>query len=132
MNTVPYIKHAGFDLITIAALFFLGCAGATSSHNTIESAAFREVLQMKDITIIDLRTPEETANGMIKGCTELDFRDASFSEKLKALPRDKPYAIYCQGGGRSGKALNQMKELGFSEVYDLAGGYSGWLKAQDQ
>ena len=34
--------------------------------------------------------------------------------------------LYCQSGNRSGKASKMLAALGFTKIYDLKGGYSGW------
>lgn len=39
--------------------------------------------------------------------------------------------VYCQAGapeGRSGQTMAKLKELGFQKVYELDGGYLGWVE----
>jgi rhodanese-related sulfurtransferase len=77
--------------------------------------------------VIDVRSPEEIANGFIPG-TDLfiNFFDGNFQDQLKKLDKTKTYIVYCHSGNRSGKATNVMQQLGFTDIYNLQGGISGW------
>jgi len=88
---------------------------------------FQELYDTGEMTVIDLRTPEEIADGKIfDESLEINFYDPKFREKISRLDKDKKYLLYCRSGGRSGKALEMFKELGFREAYDLAGGKLAW------
>ena len=76
--------------------------------------------------LIDVRTPEEIAEGKIDGALEMNFYDSNFKEQLAQLDKEKPVLVYCRSGNRSGKAAKLMNEMGFKQVYDLIGGYSEW------
>ena len=78
------------------------------------------------VSIIDIRTPEEFAQGHIAGATELDFYAADFRDQLDGLDRNGRYLIYCHSGNRSGQARAMMTELGFADVADLDGGITAW------
>jgi rhodanese-related sulfurtransferase len=74
------------------------------------------------VTVIDVRTPEEYAEGHLEGAALIDFYDADFADQLAELPADQEYLVYCRSGNRSGQAAQIMKEQGFEQVYDLEGG----------
>ena len=46
--------------------------------------------------------------------------------RIAALDKNATYAVYCRSGNRSGTALEQMAAVGFTHVYDLAGGIGAW------
>jgi rhodanese-related sulfurtransferase len=75
-----------------------------------------------DITVIDVRTPEEFAEGHIEGATMIDFYSDTFADEMAALDPDGTYLLYCRSGNRSGQATALMQQLGFDQVYDLDGG----------
>jgi phage shock protein E len=81
------------------------------------------------LTVLDVRTPKECADGHIAGCVNIDFKDASFKAALNKLDKSQPYLVHCAAGGRSAKTRELMKELGFKKVYHLEGGYTAWKKA---
>ncbi len=82
-----------------------------------------------DFVIIDVRTPEEFADGHIENAINLDYYSETFQDELNNLDKDKTYLIYCRSGNRSRNALNIMAELNFREVYNISGGISAWKAA---
>jgi len=83
-------------------------------------------------TLVDVRTPEEFAEGHLKGAVNINFKKRTFPDYINAIAKDKPVAIYCRSGNRSGKAALIMQSLGFKEVIDLASGYKGWVAAEKE
>ena len=80
--------------------------------------------------IIDVRTPEEQAQGYVTGAKFVDFFEANFDTEIAKLDKTKPVYVYCKSGGRSGKAMKKMNSMGFSEVYNLNGGMMAWEGAK--
>lgn len=72
-------------------------------------------------TLIDVRTPEEFADGHLKGATNIDFNGPDFAEKISELNKDGEYTLYCRSGRRSGLALEAMKAAGFTKVTNAGG-----------
>ena len=79
-----------------------------------------------NFVILDVRTPEEYLSGHIENAVNLDYYSDTFRNDLDKLDKNKTYIIYCRSGGRSGNALNIMKELDFREVYNVLGGITKW------
>jgi len=92
----------------------------------VNAEKFKTLIESGKGLLIDVRTPNEVAQGKIEGATNLDFYSSTFKDDLSKLDKSKAIYVYCRSGGRSGKAMSQMKELGFTEVYNLLGGYSKW------
>lgn len=76
--------------------------------------------------VLDVRTPEEFAQGHLKNATLLNFYDADFKTKLEDMNRHQPTILYCRSGNRSGQALEIMRALGFKNVYEVRGGILAW------
>jgi len=66
--------------------------------------------------IIDVRTPEEYANRHIDGAINVNFNSLDFGDRIAAFPRDHQYIVYCNAGGRAGRAAARMKSIGFPDV----------------
>jgi len=90
------------------------------------NAAEFEVLIQKGGLLIDVRTPGEVANGAIEGNKNINFNSPSFKSDIEKLDKNVQVLVYCASGGRSGKTMGMMKDMGFKEVYNLKGGYNGW------
>ena len=82
-----------------------------------------------DLVVLDVRTPEEYAEGHLEDAVLVDFYDADFVDQLAALDPDVPYLVYCRSGNRSGETLAAMEQLGFSSVVDVDGGIVAWTGA---
>lgn len=85
---------------------------------------FLDRIKEPNMTIIDIRTPEEYASGHMDKAINIDFYASDFKDQLEKLNKSEAYSIYCRSGSRSGKALGIMKDLGFTNVADLQGGYT--------
>jgi rhodanese-related sulfurtransferase len=82
-----------------------------------------------DLVVLDVRTPEEFAEGHLDGAVLVDFYATDFVDQLAALDTDVPYLVYCRSGNRSGETLGVMEQLGFSSVVDVDGGIVAWSGA---
>ncbi|MEM9548471.1 MAG: rhodanese-like domain-containing protein [Bacteroidota bacterium] len=122
-------------LISSLFLFAMGCKSKTtnaSSETTFKDVNVSEaktmIAEKKDLVILDVRTPEETAQGIIEGAMIIDIHDPEFDKKINILNKEKPYLVYCRSGGRSVTASNKMIEAGFKDIFNLEGGYRAWSK----
>lgn len=101
----------------------------TNIAERVDNARFSALMtELPDEQLIDVRTPGEYAAGAIGNATNIDFMNSDFAQQIEKLDKTKPVMIYCQSGGRSGKALKQLNEMGFKTVYELKTGYGGWPK----
>jgi rhodanese-related sulfurtransferase len=107
---------------------------ATQSENkNINVAEFNKRRSASsDVVILDVRTPEEIADGKIPGALEIDYNASDFETQLGKLDRSKEYLVYCAAGFRSGKTTSMMAEMGFEQVYNLEGGYTAWVAAGEE
>ena len=97
----------------------------------INSDQLKELITTASPTLLDVRTPEEWAEGIIAGATKINFHDANFRDEVAKLPKDKEYAVYCAAGGRSASASEMMTEMGFKKVNNLTGGIEEWKSKGD-
>ena len=97
-----------------------------SGYYNIDVAEFDKLSEKSEQVTIDVRTPEEIAEGKVEGAVELDFYSATFYNELMAMDKSKPYLIYCRSGGRSSETADSMAKAGFEHVYNLEGGYTAW------
>lgn len=94
---------------------------------TINGADFVKLEQTKNTVVIDVRTPGETAAGVIEGVDLfIDFNAPNFAAEVAKLDKSKTYVLYCRSGGRSAAASQVFVDKGFKTVYNLAGGITAW------
>lgn len=118
------MKKTMFFILGIAFLT-LGCTEQVAKQ--VDANEF-EALMADDATVqvIDVRTPDEYAQGFIKNSTLINFNGPSFKTQLEGLDKNKAVAVYCHSGARSNQAFEMMKEMGFKKIYELEGGIVAW------
>lgn len=82
------------------------------------------IIEQKDYLIIDVRNPDEYAEGHLEGAVLIPVFE--LEGRLDELPEDKPIIVYCRTGGRSANAATILVENGFDQVYDM-GGIMDWI-----
>jgi len=87
-----------------------------------------QTVNPSDVTILDVRTKEETAGGkIIQGSLNIPLDE--LRERLDEIPDNKPVYIYCAVGLRGYLALQILMQRGFSNVKNLSGGYRTYSMA---
>lgn len=71
--------------------------------------------------VIDVRTPEEYADGHLEGAVNIDVSAPDFDTAIDTLNRDGDYIVYCRSGNRSAQAVSRMTALGFTSITDAGG-----------
>jgi rhodanese-related sulfurtransferase len=120
------------SVITILVLLFVLASAVTlmAKMKNINTKKAYEIIEERDggfdFLILDVRTPEEFAEGHIENAVNIDFYADAFLDELDRLDKDKTYLIYCRSRGRSGSTFGMMKELGFQDVFNMKGGIENW------
>ena len=86
--------------------------------------------QTDTYTLLDVRTPEENAQGAIPG--SLNIPNTELRERITELPSDKPSVVYCGVGLRGYLAERILRQNGFEDVYNLSGGYTTYSIAMQK
>lgn len=120
--------------LTVAGALALGACSSSAAAPTIELVNAPEAQELltappAGLVVLDVRTPEEYAAGHIAGSENLDFYSPDFLDRLDGLSKDTPYFVYCRSGNRSATTIEAMRDLGFTEVYELGGGVVTWAEA---
>lgn len=124
------MKYIYFLLVPM--IIFLSCKPAVNedveiSNSEISIEEFRSGIEQPEAQLIDARTVEEYREGHIEGARNIDVLNKElFLSEIHSMDTTRPAYVYCKSGGRSKKAVKLLKDHGFSEVYDLKGGYQAW------
>ena len=119
------MKKLFFIILTLTGLY--GCMNAhNKSYVNMDVERFAEYLTNDSAQLLDVRTPEEYAEGHIAGSRNINVFDSDFIEEAeKTLDKSKPVAVYCRSGKRSADAARELSDIGFN-VVNLEGGILAW------
>jgi rhodanese-related sulfurtransferase len=110
-------------------------AEARARIREVSPDALDEMRQMRpELLIVDVREPEEFQQGHIPGAllvprgTLEGAADPTYKKRVYPLceAHARPIVLYCETGGRSALATDTLNQMGFQEVYNLAGGLDLW------
>jgi sulfur-carrier protein adenylyltransferase/sulfurtransferase len=82
--------------------------------------------QRGGVTLVDVREASEWDEGHIPGAVHISKSYLEQQIEAAAPERDKPVVLYCAGGIRSLFAGQTLKEMGYTEVVSMSGGFQQW------
>ena len=94
----------------------------------IDAKALKALLDAGTVKhLYDVRTEKERGIAQIGG----KLLDDGAMHEIEALPKDTHIAFYCHSGNRSRGAAEHFLKMGFTNLYNLAGGIDGWSRDVD-
>lgn len=73
--------------------------------------------------IIDVREPNEFANGALKGAINIPLGE--IRTRMNEIPKDVPVYVHCRSSQRSYNAVMALENSGYDNVYNISGSYLG-------
>jgi adenylyltransferase/sulfurtransferase len=105
-------------------------AGATVNATEITPVELKKKLDAGETPfILDVREPNEYQINKIAGSTLIPLGE--LPRRYQELPRDRQIVTQCKMGGRSAKAQDFLKTVGFADVLNLKGGILEWIDKVD-
>lgn len=136
------IKQMSLLLLLATTVFLAGCAAdngnaddrigrevsvAGGSYRDISVDQLQEMLANKDFTMVNVHIPFE---GDLPG-TDISIPYNQIERYLNQLPQDKgeKIVLYCRSDRMSGIAAVELVGLGYTNIYNLDGGFNAWIDA---
>lgn len=117
-------------LFAFAMLFTVACYSAnTETEDTITPEILVAIEQQA--LIVDVRTPEEFADGHYPGAINIPHESILDGLNQLGVTTSAAVILYCRSGNRSGQAEQALQEKGFTEARN-AGGLEALLSATAQ
>jgi rhodanese-related sulfurtransferase len=104
---------------------------AKSKVETVSVAQADALIKKGSVILLDIRDPDEWENGVIKADKLVKISRGFLEVKYPKLilnnyKKEDAYIVYCAIEPRSILAASRLKELGFTNVTYLKGGYKNW------
>jgi rhodanese-related sulfurtransferase/glutaredoxin-related protein len=77
--------------------------------------------------IIDVRTPEEFSINHINGAIYINLKEESHLKASENFDKAKPVFIYAIQNSRPDILAKELREKGYTNVYELKGGIASWI-----
>lgn len=131
-DTLDALRRVGLDRVKgllSGGMFAWGKAGLPIGHVCLISAVEISGLcgACGDALILDVRSAEEFSKGHIDRAVNIPAPE--LRTRYAELDKDKPVAVICSTGIRSGMACSILKMNGFKKVYNVTGGMTGYSAA---
>ena len=112
------------------AFAFLALAASLFAFENVDAKTFHKLMQEKDAVILDVRTPQEFAQGHIEGANLIPVQVFQYLKLGGKGIEDKKILVYCRSGNRSVTASKWLESWGATKVYNLKGGIIEWQAAR--
>lgn len=104
-------------LLLLSAITLSACAQSTTAGiNNVDAQSFLAKIADSSVTVIDVRSAEEYAEGHLVNSMNINVESDQFSTQIASLDKEKEYALYCRSGRRSTLAAQQMASSGFTAI----------------
>jgi rhodanese-related sulfurtransferase len=123
----PKKMDCKIHVMLLALILFCGCAGKTENTGAQYISAADLSLQLQntpqEYTLIDVRQPDEYAQGHIHGAVNIPLGD--IENRIDEIPKNKGIITICKSGIRSEQAANILRARGYN-VRSMQGGMLSW------
>lgn len=100
-------------------------AGIKSEISEIDAPRARQLLD-EGAVFVDVREATETADGHIEGARLIPRGFLELRVESQVPRRDDEIVVYCAGGTRSALAAYSLRNLGYTRVHSMEGGFAAW------
>lgn len=104
---------------------FAGCAGGQSTSNSYKSITAKEAEEImksqSNYIILDVRRPDEFAQGHIPNAINIANESIGTSEIAQLPNKNQLILVYCRSGRRSKEAAAKLVALGYTNIVEFGG-----------
>lgn len=84
------------------------------------NSGVRSFLSTEGAVLLDVRTPQEYAEGHIEGSINIPLQSIETTETV-IKDKDTPLFVHCRSGARSAQATGILKRMGYTKAEDIGG-----------
>lgn len=107
--------------VLLLAFFSWGLA----QPKTVTVDDLKAVFSDPKVFVIDVRTPQEFAQGHVRGAVNWPLQE--IERWWNRVPKDRPVYIYCNTQNRSAVAVRYLMGKGYQNLHLVTGGIQAWI-----
>ena len=109
----------------LSMMLLSSCSAPGDSANSYRQVSMDEAVKMmkneKNYIILDVRRPDEYAEGHIPGAINLPNEEIGTSEITELPDKTQLILVYCRSGRRSKEASEKLVKLGYTNIVEFGG-----------
>ena len=98
-----------------------GKSDAANAYRKITAEEGKALMDQGGVTVVDVRTPQEYADGHVPGAINIPNEDIGSTPPSELNSLDDKLVVYCRTGVRSKQASDKLVSMGFTDVNDMGG-----------
>jgi len=120
--------YAALALAVVASVLFAPSLLPRGGYGDVTVQKAKLLIEDKpDLVILDVRTESEYEAGHIMDAVNIPVQE--LSARFDELSPEDELLVYCRMGNRSAQAVDILQDLGFTKIYHMAEGITGWIEA---
>ena len=109
----------------LSLMLLSSCSAPDGSANSYRQISMDEAVKMmkdeKDYIILDVRRPDEFAEGHIPGAINVPNEEIGTTEIAELPDKSQMILVYCRSGRRSKEASEKLVKLGYTNIVEFGG-----------
>ena len=109
----------------LSLMLLSSCGTSGSSANSYRQISMDEAVKMmkdeKNYIILDVRRPDEYAEGHIPGAINVPNEEIGTAEIAELPSKSQLILVYCRSGRRSKEASEKLVKLGYTNIVEFGG-----------
>ena len=109
----------------LSLMLLSSCGNAGSSSLGYRQISMNEAVKImrdeKDYIILDVRRPDEFAEGHIPGAINVPNEEIGTAEIAELPDKSQLILVYCRSGRRSKEASEKLVKLGYTNIVEFGG-----------
>jgi rhodanese-related sulfurtransferase len=112
-----------------ALLLFPFIQRRSSGMSEVGNVRLTHLINREDATVLDIREAREVSGQKIIGAIHIPFSQLKSRIGEVKADKSKPLVVYCARGQRALMAGGTLKAAGFTQLFNLNGGFKAWSEA---
>ena len=103
-------------------------AEAKTRITEVSAPEVKRLREERNVAVVDVREDREWNLGHLPGALHMS-RGTLEGKIEQTIPRDRQVVLYCAGGNRSALAADMLRQMGYTNVSSMSGGFKAWVDA---